>query len=196
MVELLADPNFGAIAARYTSWPVNVPVRKAINRSKVARHRRRDTREEKCEFVLDDLLQVGSQAGINLRRRKPIDSDHPITSLAVDLLNAMNGVRNHPDRIDLIRSVYQLPKAEFGEWVRVVKKLEPLTDKTAKTWASEALNLAKLLFGEGFEGDAALLDWVETRSGGGKNIGPKSGSALNSFVHRHLLQAIETLAPR
>ena len=78
MVELLVELDFREIAAMYSSWPVNIPALRVRSRSKKKEsikpfHQR--NREEQCECIMDDLLQVGSglqriAAGENSRSEK------------------------------------------------------------------------------------------------------------------------------
>ena len=98
MVNLLVDPEFADIAAKYSSWPINVPVLKAPKRSKKAEGTLsrffRDTREGQCAFILDEWLKVGSALSIKLRGRKSINTRHEISSLAKEALDDMDAVRN------------------------------------------------------------------------------------------------------
>lgn len=113
MVELLVELDFREIAAMYSSWPVNVPALRVRSRSKKKEsikpfHQR--SRQEQCEYIMDDLLQVGSGLQRELRPAKTPYLTNEMTGLAVEIANIMTGIHAHPDRSGQLWSVCGIAK--------------------------------------------------------------------------------------
>jgi hypothetical protein len=197
MVELLVNPDFRETAALYSSWPVNVPAFRARpRREKKPRLKvfHEKTREEKCEYVLDDLLQVGSGVARNLRPAKTPDPENAMTSLAVDIANIMSGIRSHPVQIKDLRSAWAIEEgsdemAQLQRWVTAVKKLPVADIKTNKQWVDLGFEFAQIRSGINLERCGFVKEWLEGQnktSGANQSAGflkKRFGQALRLILN-------------
>ena len=190
MVELLVDPDFREIAALYSSWPVNVPAlrtrprRKTEIRLKVYHEK---TREEKCEYLLDDLLQVGSGVARNLRPAEMPNPENAMTSLVVEVVNIMSGIRSHPVQINDLRSAWAIEEgsdemAQLQRWFIAVKKLPVADIKARQQWVDLGFEFAQLRFGVTLDGCGLVQKWFEELGGESKILHTKSPAGKAGFL--------------
>lgn len=201
MVAHLANVEFRELAGQCASWPVNVPVRQSVKRSKAPTSSAkpdRGTREGACEWVLDDLLQVGAHTGLALRKRKPSDLNHQVTALAHECLCFVVGFRAHDCEMRDLK-VYVSDEdyknsewtSKCESWIQTVQKL-PDSKEDPDKWVKAAERLADLR--RLFECDVLFGEWESSKEMSPSQ--PKTYKARVNWRKKYFRQAAEGLIER
>ena len=175
MVDLLENPEFREVAAKFSSWPVNVPALATRGKRKIPQGAPKRTwmisREGKCHQVLDEQLRVGSGLTINLFPAKNPKLDDPMTGLAYEVALIMAAVhaRNtaatelcpllgiDPSEIERI--------SELQKWCDSVKNFVWACQNARSSWIGLGFRFAQIRYGQDLSGFTGLQRWVEGLQG-------------------------------
>lgn len=196
MVARLENPYlFRPIAAYCTSWPLNVPAYRPRRRRKTKPQESEQeeehskapkktvwkppTRQQRCDFVMDELLQVGSRSDFELTPGSQPQMHAAPTALAHDMAHIMTGLRSvsHLDQsIALAMNVLPRTRLEdgsfafeeeegeelagrFNSWAQKVRALPPFTN-AQQAWQEAAWEGLLIQHRDNVVQDPLVQEWL------------------------------------